>query len=451
MGFLGLNGLPRKGGEMVGWWRLALLVLAAALAAAATTVLAVVVNVATGGTAPWFPYAVRHPAWWTAGATVAVGGASLLVWASQRWYDRWLKALIPAIQQREPWVVDRPIEVGQVVAALRQRRRSATVGITTAVQGAGGFGKTTVAKMVRSDRRVLRRFGGRVYWVTLGRDAGKQALAGLVNGLIAQLDPGRAVTFIDARQAGEHLGALLAKGPRRLLVLDDVWSQEQLAAFPVGGRCARLVTTRIPSLAGEASVPVQVDQMSEAQAQALLLTGLPSLPATVTRGLLQETGRWALLLRLVNKVLADQARLQPDIKEAAEDLLGRLYAGGAWQVDYLTGAANQRLDISDPDQRQKAVTATIQASTSLLSPAEQSRFAELAIFAEDETVPVKLIINLWGSTARLDRMAAGALCGRLVDLALLTLAPGPDGGTVSLHDVIRDLLCEQLGSGRMLS
>ena len=47
----------------------------------------------------------------------------------------------------------------------------------------------------------------------MGRDAGRGALTGLVNGLIAQLEPDRAVTFTDARQAGEHLAAVLAKGP----------------------------------------------------------------------------------------------------------------------------------------------------------------------------------------------------------------------------------------------
>ncbi|MGO9083169.1 MAG: NB-ARC domain-containing protein [Streptosporangiaceae bacterium] len=318
------------------WWRLALLVLAGFVAAVAGTVLAVAVSVATGGTARWLPAAGRHPLWWIAGATAAVAGASLLAWGAQRWYERGLAVLVPAVQRPEPWVVDRPGEVDQIVAALR-RRGAGTVGITTAVHGAGGFGKTTVAKMVRADRRVLRRFGGRVYWATLGRDVGRQALAGLVNDLIAQVDPGRPVTFTDARQAGEHLGAVLAAGPRRLLVLDDVWSQEQLAVFPSGGRCARLVTTRITSLAAGASVPVKVDQMSAGQARALLLAGLPSLPPGVVSGLIEETGRWPLLLRLVNKILADQAKSQPDITAAAEDLLGRLRRGGALEVDELTG------------------------------------------------------------------------------------------------------------------
>ena len=293
---------------MVRWRRLTLLVLAGVVAAAAGTVLAVAVGAATGGTVRWFPAVQRHPLWWVGGATVAVAAGSLLVWGAQRWYDRGLSVLVPAVQRPGPWVVDRPGEVGQVVAALR--RRAGTVGITTAVHGAGGFGKTTVAKMVRADRRVLRRFGGRVYWVTLGRDVDRQALAGLVNDVIGQVEPGRAVTFTDARQAGQHLAALLAKGPRRLLILDDVWAEEQLQAFPVAGRCARLVTTRNPSLAPGAVVPVRVDQMSQAQARELLLTrpgqpGRPEpplpLPPAVAGRLVRETGRWPLLLHLVNK------------------------------------------------------------------------------------------------------------------------------------------------------
>ena len=427
---------------MMRWWRLVLLVLAGVMAAAAGTVLAVAVNVATGGTARWFPAVQRHPLWWTAGATAAVAAGSLLAWGAQRWYDRGLSVLVPAVQRPEPWVVDRPGEVGQIVAALR--RRAGTVGITTAVHGAGGFGKTTVAKVVRADRRVLRRFRGRVHWVTLGRDVGRQALAGLVNDVIGQVEPSRATTFTDARQAGEHLAAVLAAGPRRLLVLDDVWSDEQLAVFPVGGRCARLVTTRIPSLAAGA-VPVRVDQMSQAQALALLGAGLPPLAAGLAGALVEETGRWPLLLRLVNKILADQAKLQPDITKASEDLLGRLRRGGALAVDQLTGAVDRQLDVSDPDQRNKAIRTTILASTGLLSAAEHDRFAELAVFAEDETIPVPLITALWQATGGLDPMAARALCARLADLALVTLTPSGDGGTVTVHDVIRAFLREKLG------
>jgi hypothetical protein len=72
------------------------------------------------------------------------------------------------------------LEVGQVVVALRHRGVG-SVGITTAVHEAGGFGKTTLAAMVRTDPRVLRWFGGRVYWLTLGRDLLATTLVEKVN------------------------------------------------------------------------------------------------------------------------------------------------------------------------------------------------------------------------------------------------------------------------------
>jgi hypothetical protein len=375
--------------------------------------------------------------WWAAGSGAAVAGTGLLVWRVQAWYERRSGELLPAAQLLEPWVVGRPAELDQILPAICGRG-GGTVGITTTVHGAGGFGKTTIAKMVRADRRVLRRFRGRVHWVTLGRDTGKEALPGLVNGLIAQLEPDRPVTFTDARQAGEHLGAVLAKGPRRLLILDDVWTEEQLAVFPAAGHCVRLVTTRNSSLAVGVAVLVPVDQMSQTQALALLTAGLPPLAPALAAALVHESGRWPLLLRLVSKILADQAKLEPDVTAVAQDLVGRLRAGGALQADQITGAAGQQLDVSDPEQRTKAVRATIEASTSLLGGADLDRLAELALFAEDETIPVTLITALWQATGGLDPITAHALCARLADLALLTVVPGSGAATVTMHDVIRD-------------
>lgn len=86
--------------------------------------------------------------------------------------------------------------------------------------------------------------------------------------------------------------AVLVKGPPRLLVLDDV----RWVAFPVAGRCARLVTTRNPALG--ADINVLVDVMSP-QALALLQTGLPPLTAEIAAGLVEMTGRVPHLLREV--------------------------------------------------------------------------------------------------------------------------------------------------------
>jgi WD40 repeat protein len=430
-------------------WRRLMVVGAAVLAAtAAGGVLAVALTVATGGAARWFPSMDRFALWWAAGSAAAVAGTGLLVWRVQAWYERKSEELVPAVRLPDPWVVDRPAEVNQVVTALLSES-GGTVGIT-AVQGAGGFGKTTIARMVRADPRILHAFKGRVYWVTVGRDAASDALALLVNGLIGRIDPGRALTAADAAQAAEQLAAVLAVGPRRLVVLDDVWTDEQLAAFPLAGQSARLITTRNPSLTlGSTMVPVRVDQMSGEQALALLKTGLPPLPDNLAAALVAETGRWPLLLRLASMALADQVKLDPDITKAAGKLLGKLRQGGKLEMGTSAGAAGRPLDVSDPVQRSKAVKATIEAGTGLLSPRELDRFAELAVFAEDEMIPVTLIMTLWQVTGGLDQMTAGTLCARLADLALVTLTPSADGGTIALHDVVRDFLRGELGDLRL--
>jgi len=86
------------------------------------------------------------------------------------------KELPPPDQRVPDWVIERPTEMARAIAALTSAR-AGTVGITTALQGAGGFGKTTLAKMVCADRRVRRHFGGRVHWVTVGRDLRAAAAA----------------------------------------------------------------------------------------------------------------------------------------------------------------------------------------------------------------------------------------------------------------------------------
>ncbi|HEV3293785.1 MAG TPA: NB-ARC domain-containing protein, partial [Streptosporangiaceae bacterium] len=326
--------------------------------------------------------------------------------------------------------------------------RVGTVGITTGLYGAGGFGKTTLAQMVCADRRVRQWFGGRVYLVTVGRDVrGAAAIAAKVNDVIKLVFDVDAV-FADPQLAGRRLGSLLDAGPRRLLVLDDVWEAEQLAPFTEGGKgCARLVTTRVPGLLAGRGTAVRVDQMSREQARALLTSGLPPLGEAVVTGLLAVTGRWPLLLRLVSQILADYAQMAADVSAVSAQgtvLVERLAAGGPAVVDELASEGGRGLDVGQPDQRARAVRATIEASTGLLDGQDAERFAELGVFAEDETVPFALVARLWRATAGLDDLRSAQVCKRLAQLALVSQATGPTGG-VALHDVIRDFVRAGLG------
>jgi hypothetical protein len=146
----------------------------------------------------------------------------------------------------------------------------------------------------------------------------------------------------------------------------------------------------------------------------VLTAGLPSLPDSVVSALLIETGRWPLLLRLVNRVLLDQSRLGVDAGVLAREVLQRLRHGGALQIDRMSGRDLSRLDLNDPDQRDRAA-ATVEVSAGLLGAADRDRLAELSIFAADETVPVGLdgrwlavaggnTVRIWDMSTRRSRL-----------------------------------------------
>src|SRR5215470_12811106 len=341
------------------------------------------------------------------------------------------KMPVPAELAVPEWVVDRPEEIAEIVGALLGGQ-GGTVGITTGLQGAGGFGKTVLARVICANARIRRWFRGYVYFVTLGRDVRGSAVAAKVNDVI-KLVAGENATFTDPELAGQRLGALLESGPRRLLVLDDVWWPDQLSPFVDNGhRCVRLVTTRVLGLLAGHGTTVKVDQMSPEQARMLLTSGLPPADPVVVKDLLATTGQWPLLVRLVNKILANAAH-EGDITAIGRQLVNRLRMAGPAVVDDYSGDVSRVLDVGQPQERERAVRATIGASTSLLDQRDAQRFAELGVFAEDETIPLELIIRLWRATAAVDELQASQLCARLADLALVSLA---DTGGVKLHDVI---------------
>ena len=179
------------------------------------------------------------------------------------------------------------------------------VGVTTGLVGAGGFGKTTLARMVAHDPRVRAEFAGGVVWVTVGEDAAGPDLAAKLVSAARLFDPG-AAEVTDPLAAGGVLGRALA-GRRVLLVVDDVWSTGQVEPFLIGGDAAtevpaadppkptpesttavgdhdagprrggvvRLFTTRQPGVLPDRVARVRVDQMTTGQAEELLVAGLP--------------------------------------------------------------------------------------------------------------------------------------------------------------------------------
>ncbi|WP_405976505.1 WD40 repeat domain-containing protein [Streptomyces sp. NBC_00988] len=340
------------------------------------------------------------------------------------------------------WVVDRD-QARKVAGELLRRQGRGSVGITAAagLHGAGGFGKTTLAEMVWADRRVRRRFRGRIYRVTLGLNVRSRAEITAKVTEATRFITGDTTVFDDPDLAGTHLGRLLDARPPMLLLLDDVWSTEQLAPFLIGGaNCRRLITTRLPELLPGGTYRVRVDQMSAAQARQVLAFGLSEgLPEDTVLGLLRATGRWPLLLRICNQYVHRRTETGMAASDAAAEILRRLRLDGPASLDPALP-----VDLNDPRARQTAVVAAVEAGTALLPPGGFERFTELGVFAEDEYIPIVLVTALWQATVSMRPEQSRDLCAALAGLSLLELDPAR-GGRVRLHDVIRDLLRTRLG------
>ncbi|MFI1718907.1 NB-ARC domain-containing protein, partial [Streptomyces litmocidini] len=419
-----------------------MVVVLAIVVAVVGIVLALVANAATA-TSHWpgpLDWLRQHPwSWLGVMGALVVGAAALTAWTQLREPAVLNDPLPPQPTPVPEWFVDRAQTRATVAAVCRASR---SVGVTASLWGAGGFGKTTLTTAVCNDRRVKRRFDSRIYRVTVGRDVrGRAAVAAKVVE-VARFITGDGTEFTDPDLAGAHLGRLLDARPRTLLVLDDVWAEEQLAPFLQGGsRCVRLITTRNRHLLQPGAFRIHVDELSPEQARAVLNHGLPPLPGALVDGLLQATGRWALLLRLTNRLIVEQAETGADAANAAEQALHRLRHSGPSAVD---GPAST-WDLDDPSLRSLAAKASIEAATTLLPPDGPVRFAELGIFAEDESIPMSIVALLWQATGGLSEDQTRTLCRDLERLSLIALIP-EHGGRISLHDVIRDYLRSSLGT-----
>ena len=324
--------------------------------------------------------------------------------------------------------VARP-ELTEALVAAVLAPDATSVGVTTGLVGAGGFGKTTLARMLAHDPRVRTEFSGGVVWVTVGEDAGALDLAAkLVSA--ARLFDRAAAEVTDPQAAGAVLGRALS-GRRVLLVVDDVWSTAQVEPFLVGGDGAvRLFTTRQPGVLPGRVAPVQVDQMTDGQARELLTAGLPALPRGLVAEALRATGRWPVLLALVHGAVRDAVKEGGDPSAELTEVLAALKTEGV-----------TALDAASPSERSAAVAATIGVSLARLTPDERSRYRELAVFAEDLAIPGEVVARLWAHTGGWTAFQARRLCRRLFNLGLLAgYRRNPD--RLVLHDVIRTYLCD---------
>jgi hypothetical protein len=164
--------------------------------------------------------------------------------------------------------IQRPREFDQLIAQLLDAKRENPIAITTALQGAGGYGKTTLGIALCHDDRVIDAFDDGILWVTLGQNPN---ILGELTKLYEALT-GDQPDFVDETQAQLKFREKL-ENRNCLLVIDDVWRRAHLEPFLQMGKktCARLITTRRSDLVMDFN-RIRVDEMASEEAVELLAT-----------------------------------------------------------------------------------------------------------------------------------------------------------------------------------
>jgi WD40 repeat protein len=333
-------------------------------------------------------------------------------------------------QPPEEWVHRR--EYNEVLEALCPKDGVQTgrlVGITTALRGGGGFGKTALAQKLCFDECVREAYPDGILWMTMGEDISESGRLSRIRDLIRWWTDKEAPTFETVATAGAELRKLLV-GSRVLVVIDDAWSPPDIDPLKgLEGGAALLITTRVVHSLPETSISIPVDAMASSEAVSLLRLGLTdgdSLPKEF-RSLTARLGEWALLLKLVNSTLRKLAKGGLSVSEALQRVNQDLDEEGF-----------SAFDQNDPESRHAAASKTILVSVKRLSEKDHDRYFQLAIFPEDEDIPLSVLERYW----ELSRSATRKLCDQLNDLSLLRDFDQRQE-SIRLHDVTRRVLIEQ--------
>jgi WD40 repeat protein len=286
--------------------------------------------------------------------------------------------------------------------------------------GMGGIGKSVLAASMLEDPAVRRAFPDGLFWLGAGRDAVPERL----QAQLYQRATGQTLRAADLA-AGRHALAAALEGKKMLVVVDDVWSEAIVAALPTGaGQPRLLLSTRLADIIEAARAEaVSVETMSAAEAAALLRhhagEAWPKEGAAdpVVAEILRETGGLPLGLALCGTQARESRGRWPDVlhrlRGARLDLVrGRLR-------DYPT---------------YETVFKSLDASVTALDDSQREHYRDLAIFAADKPIPMKVLEILWGAEDRLEAWEHANLFTRRA------LASWTVEGDLALHSLQHDYI-----------
>ncbi|XP_049386249.1 putative disease resistance protein RGA1 [Solanum stenotomum] len=166
----------------------------------------------------------------------------------------------------EPQVYGRDKEKDEIVKILINNVSNAQTLSVLPILGMGGLGKTTLAQMVFNDQRVIEHFHPKI-WICVSEDFNEKRL---IKEIVESIEE-KSLGDMDLAPLQKKLQDLL-NGKKYLLVLDDVWNEDQdkwaklRQVLKVGASGASVLTTtrleKVGSIMGT-SQPYELSNLSQ--------------------------------------------------------------------------------------------------------------------------------------------------------------------------------------------
>lgn len=286
--------------------------------------------------------------------------------------------------------------------------------------GAGGAGKSSAAAMLARRERTLGAFPDGIFWISLGQTPD---IARLQMVWLSHVS-GRSASFTSVEVATASLRSFFA-AKRALLIIDDVWTGSDLAAFSVAGpECRTLITTRDRALANGGAL-VDLKALNEEASVELLALRCGEHEESIDTLKIVASAVGGLPLAL--ELAAFQLRSGLPAAELIEALADEVELIRSLE---LPGLEHER----DPEvAKNRSLDACLNLSVRRMAEPLVAQFALLSLFRPDSTFSVAAVARACDLSLR----QAGAGLRELWAMSLVEQAGSAQVPQYRLHSVIR--------------
>jgi hypothetical protein len=287
----------------------------------------------------------------------------------------------------------------------------------TALAGMGGIGKTVLAQALCRDEVVQQAFPDGIAWVTAGKESKRDLVTRLREvGKVLSSD----LTGYDSEQGCINSYRTALKETAALIVVDDVWSVDDLEPFLAESPRSRLLfTTRDDSIAAAVGADVHAaGLLSEKQSWEILTrwSGWKSdqWPAEAYE-IINHCGRLPLALAMIGAMLRNKP---PEYWK--------------YVLNLLQTADLAKIKMHLPNYDHDGMVRAIQVSVDDLDPQEHDRYLALAVTIEAMPIAPAIQQVLWDA----DEWNALATAEHFVSRSLAQR--DETSGAIRLHDLQLD-------------